>query len=137
MLNLIFSMYSHMIFVSQHLIISFLIYPISPTMITVSNKSLTKLDLLYLTIHFHIKHLVSVQKKCSYSYSYRMIVFYLGLLHNYPSSIVAFSLIYNITSNTFISEQIKSFVLHKKDPKYYLVSQQISLSFIFSFFSLL
>jgi len=60
MLNLIFSMFSPMIFVWQHLIISFLIYPILRTMITTWNKSLNKLDLHYLTIHFHIKHLVSL-----------------------------------------------------------------------------
>jgi hypothetical protein len=60
MLNLIFSMFSPMIFVWQHLIISFLIYPTSRTMITTWNKSLNKLDLHYLTIHFHIKHLVSL-----------------------------------------------------------------------------
>ena len=53
------------------------------------------------------------------------IIFYLGVLSNYPSSIVTLSLLYNITSNTFIIEQIKSFLLHKKDPSYYLVSQYI------------
>ncbi|CAF1416868.1 unnamed protein product [Adineta steineri] len=42
------------------------------------------------------------------------------LLHKYPSSIVALSLISNITSNTFIIEQIKSFLLHKKDPQHYV-----------------
>ncbi|CAF1113615.1 unnamed protein product, partial [Adineta steineri] len=42
------------------------------------------------------------------------------LLHKHPSSIVALSLISNITSNTFIIEQIKSFLLHKKDPQHYI-----------------
>lgn len=61
------------------------------------------------------------------------IVFYSGLLHNYPSSIVALSLLVTITSNTFIIDQIKSVLLHKKDPSHYLVSQQRShSSFIFS-----
>jgi hypothetical protein len=65
-----------------------------------------------------------------------IIVFYLELLYNYPSSIVTLSLICNITSNTFIIEQIKSFLLHKKDQLHYFVSQYISLSFhhLFSFF---
>ncbi|UJR20796.1 hypothetical protein I4U23_023909 [Adineta vaga] len=43
------------------------------------------------------------------------------LLHNYPSSIVVLSLIsHHFTSNSFINEQIKSFVLHKKDASNYL-----------------
>ncbi|CAF4452848.1 unnamed protein product, partial [Adineta steineri] len=41
------------------------------------------------------------------------------LLHNYPCSIVVLSLMYTITSNTFTTEQIKSFVAHKKDAFHY------------------
>jgi hypothetical protein len=69
MLNLIFSMFSPIIFLWQH----------------------------FLFVHIHL-----------------IIVFYSDLLHNYPSSIVTPSLICNITSNTFICQQIKSFLLHKK-----------------------
>lgn len=53
------------------------------------------------------------------------------LLHNYPSSIVALSLVYTTTlsslqmSDAFIVEQIKSFLQHKhKDPSHYFVSDQ-------------
>ncbi|CAF1543722.1 unnamed protein product [Rotaria sordida] len=46
------------------------------------------------------------------------------LLYNYPSSIVTLSFIYKIKSNNiFIIEQIKNFLLHKKDPTYYFVSK--------------
>ncbi|CAM4904580.1 unnamed protein product [Rotaria socialis] len=42
------------------------------------------------------------------------------LFYNYPSSIVTLSFIYNIASNkTFIVEQMKSFLVHKKDPSHY------------------
>ncbi|CAF1390429.1 unnamed protein product [Rotaria magnacalcarata] len=42
------------------------------------------------------------------------------LFYNYPSSIVTLSFIYNIASNkTFIMEQMKSFLVHKKDPSHY------------------
>ncbi|CAF2403631.1 unnamed protein product [Rotaria sp. Silwood2] len=44
------------------------------------------------------------------------------LLYNYPSSIVTLSFISKITSNnTFFIEQMKHFLLHKKDPTYYLI----------------
>jgi hypothetical protein len=62
-LNFIFSIFFHMMFVSQHLIISFLIYQILLIMIIFPNKSLNKLDLHYLLIHFQMKHLVSETKK--------------------------------------------------------------------------
>ena len=59
MLNFNFLIYFHMIFVLQHLIISFLIYQILLIMTTISNKLLKMLDLLYLLFHFHLKYLVS------------------------------------------------------------------------------
>ena len=92
-------------------------------MIINGKKSLNKLDLFFHSIHFHIKHLVSE----TYFHFTRLhldtiVVFFSELLHNYPCSIVALSLMNNITSNTFIIEQIKSFIHHKKDPVHYLVS---------------
>jgi hypothetical protein len=46
-----------------------------------------------------------------------------ALLHSYPSSIVALSLIYSISPNAFVIDQIKSFVRHKKDATPYFVSR--------------
>jgi hypothetical protein len=121
MLNLNSWMFSLMMFMSQHLIISFLIYRM---LITISNKSLTKLDLFFRWTHFHIKHMVSeILIFTIYSSSHNCCLFFSDLLHNYPCSIVALSLMYNITSNAFIIEQIKSFAQHKKDPSHYLVSR--------------
>lgn len=108
-----------MISVSSRLIISFHIYPIWTTIL---NKLFNKLDLFSPSIHFHIKHLVSdrILILCS-SLSSNCVVSFSELLHNYPSSIIAISLMYNITSNTFILQYIKTFLQHKKDPSHYLV----------------
>ena len=101
-------------------------------MIIVWNKSLNKLDLHSISIYFHLKHLVSVSERLILLHFNIIIVFYLELLHNYPSSVVTLSLLCNnITSNTFIFEQIKSFILLKKDSTHYLVSQHLSLLFHF------
>ena len=55
--------------------------------------------------------------------TYITIVSFSGLLHNYPCSIVALSLIFNQnTSRTFIEEQMKKFLGQKKDPSNYFVS---------------
>ena len=56
MLSFIFLIFFHMMCVLQHLIISFRTYRI---LTIISNKSLNKLDLFFLSAHFHIKHLVS------------------------------------------------------------------------------
>ena len=45
------------------------------------------------------------------------------LLHHYPSSIVALSLVYSMSPCSFIIDQIKSFVRHKKDATPYFVSR--------------
>jgi hypothetical protein len=49
-------------------------------------------------------------------------------LHSYPSSIVALSLTYTMSPSTFVIDQIKSFVRHKKDATPYFVSRSFALS---------
>ena len=48
-----------------------------------------------------------------------------ALLHSYPSSIVALSLTYSMSPSSFIIDQIKSFVRHKKDATPYFVSRPL------------
>lgn len=56
----------------------------------------------------------------------KIVVLNLDVLFNYPSSVVTLSLLLllqsNVSLNAFISEQMKSFVLHKKDASSYIVS---------------
>ena len=52
-----------------------------------------------------------------------LVVLYLGVLHNYPSSVVVLSIMYNhLTSNSWMSEQVKKIVVTKKDGDQYVVS---------------
>lgn len=57
--------------------------------------------------------------------THMIIVLYLDVLFNYPSSVVSLSLLLlqsNVSMTSFISEQMKSFILHKKDASSYIVS---------------
>ena len=56
------SMCCRMISVWQHPTISSLIYPVSPTMITLSNRSSNELDRRSPSIHSHIRHWVGAQE---------------------------------------------------------------------------
>lgn len=52
-----------------------------------------------------------------------LVVLYLGVLHNYPSSVVVLSLMCNhLTSNSWMNEQVKKIIVQKKDADHYVVS---------------
>ncbi|CAF4647562.1 unnamed protein product [Rotaria sp. Silwood1] len=67
-------------------------------------------------------HLKQVLEQARSLFSFKSLSYEtMQLLYNYPSSIVALSFIYKMTSNhTFIIEQMKTFLVHKKDPRNYL-----------------
>ncbi|CAF3428023.1 unnamed protein product [Rotaria sp. Silwood1] len=72
-------------------------------------------------------HLKQVLEQARSLFSFKSLSYEtMKLLYNYPSSIVALSFIYKMTSNNiFIIEQMKTFLVHKKDPRNYLIYDEL------------